>query len=285
MKSKSSCPASGPPPEAAPDTSHGDGGQSLALWGLVVVGETRLSLFRDSGVRAFHRGFLRWRRLSHRGELLKPRAEQGVSLTIARHKYPARHRIGKPYHLRHAYKQIFGADHWVGANMTGKTSKGLHESHLWTETGSIADKIATALCSAEAEAYMQVTGLPLVPLLPPMVAPSLYCVLTPIDDRGRLADRSPIRAVGWPPGQAITISVVQETVIIVSQSNGAERITRQGHLRLPARVRHICRLISGDRLLIAAAPEPGVLVAYTMPSLESILLKHHLSAPRHGATK
>jgi hypothetical protein len=129
--------------------------------------------------------------------------------------------------------------------MTGKTSKGLRESQLWTETWSIAVQIAAALCSAETEACMRVTGLPLAPLLPPMPAPSLYCALTPIDDRGRLADRSPIRALGWPPGQAITISVVQETVIVVSQPTGAESITRQGHLLLPARVRHICRLNAG----------------------------------------
>jgi hypothetical protein len=169
--------------------------------------------------------------------------------------------------------------------MTGKTSKGLHKSQLRIETGSIADQISAALCSTEAEACMQVTGLTLAPLLLPMPAPSLYCVLTPIDDRGRLADRSPIRAVGWPPGQPIMISVVQETVVVVSQSNGAESITRQGHLRLPARVRHICRLTSGDHLLIAAGPGSGVLVGYTMPLLESILLKHHLTAPHHGATK
>lgn len=169
--------------------------------------------------------------------------------------------------------------------MTGKTSQGLHKSRLRTETGSIADQIATALCSTETKACMQVTGLPLAPLLLPMPAPSLYCALTPIDDRGRLADRSPIRAIGWPPEQPITISVVQETVVVSSQSNGAESITRQGHLRLPAHVRHLCRLTSGDRLLIAAAPGPGILVGYTIPSLESILLKHHISAPRHGATK
>jgi hypothetical protein len=169
--------------------------------------------------------------------------------------------------------------------MTGKTSQGLHKSQLRTETVSIADQITAALCSAETEVCMQVTGLPLAPLLPPMPAPSLYCALTPIDDRGRLADRSPIRALGWPPGQPITISVLQETVVVSSQSTGAESITRQGHLRLPAHVRHLCRLTSGDRLLMAAAPGPGILMGYTMPSLESILLTHHLSAPRHGATR
>lgn len=176
------------------------------------------------------------------------------------------------------------ADQRAGANMIDKTSQVPHKSQSRTKTGSIADQIAAALCSAETEACMQVTGLPLALLLPPMPAPSLYCALTPIDDRGRLADRSPIRAIGWPPGQPIAISIVQKTVVVISQPNGTESITRQGNLRLPARVRRICHLTPGDRLLIAAAPGPEILVAYTMPSLESILLKHHMSTP-HGTTK
>lgn len=139
-----------------------------------------------------------------------------------------------------------------------------------------ADQIVAALCSDVTEGCIQVTGLPLAPLLVPVPPPSLYCALTPIDDRGRLANRSPIRAVGWPPGQSITISIVRQTVVVISQSNGTESITRQGHLRLPARVRHICRLTSGDRLFIAAAPACGILIGYTMPLLESILLKHHI---------
>ena len=139
-----------------------------------------------------------------------------------------------------------------------------------------ADQIVAALRSDETEGRIQVTGLPLAPLLLPMPPPSLYCALTPIDDRGRLANRSPIRAVGWPPGQSITISIVRQAVVVISQSNGTDFITRQGHLRLPARVRRICRLTSGDRLFIAAAPACGVLIGYTMPLLESILLKHHL---------
>jgi hypothetical protein len=169
--------------------------------------------------------------------------------------------------------------------MTGKTSQGLHKSQLQAETSSIADQIAAALCSAGTEACMRVTGLPLAQLLLPTRTPSLYCALTPIDDRGRLADRSPIRALGWPPRQPITISVLQETVVVISQPNGTESITRQGHLRLPAPVRHLCHLTPGNRLLLAAAPGPDILVGYTMPLLESILLTHHLPAPPYGATK
>jgi hypothetical protein len=148
-----------------------------------------------------------------------------------------------------------------------------------------ADQIAAALASAENDAHTHVTGLPLPPLPQPMPTPSLYYALTPIDDRGRLADRSPIRALGWSPGEPITISVIQQAVIAISQPSGAESITRQGHLRLPARIRHMCRLISGDRLLVAAAPATGLIVAYTMPYLESILLRHHTSRVTPEARK
>jgi hypothetical protein len=107
------------------------------------------------------------------------------------------------------------------------------------------------------------------------MVPSLYYTVTPIDARGRLADRSPIRALGWRPGQPITITVLQQAIIVTTHTDAAEFITRQGHLRLPARIRHRCHLNPADRLLVAAAPTPGVLVIYTMALLESILQAHH----------
>ena len=125
---------------------------------------------------------------------------------------------------------------------------------------------------------MDGVGLPLAPLSAPMPPPSLYFTVTPVDARGRLADRSPIRALGWQPGQPITIAVGRQAIVITAQTGGAESITRQGHLRLPAHIRHACHLTVGDRLLVAAGPTPGVLVAYTMPLLESILLEHHTTA-------
>jgi hypothetical protein len=105
--------------------------------------------------------------------------------------------------------------------------------------------------------------------------PSLYYTVTPIDARGRLADQSPIRALGWPPSQPITITVIQQAIIVTAHADAADSITRQGHLRLPARIRHHCHLNPADRLLVAAAPTPGVLLIYTTALLESILQAHH----------
>jgi hypothetical protein len=137
-----------------------------------------------------------------------------------------------------------------------------------------AEQIAAALTTS---ATTETTGLPLPPLLAPMPAPSLYYVVTPIDARGRVADRSPIRFLGWPPNHPIVISVAHQAIVITHQIDGTESITRQGHLRLPARIRHLCRTTPGDRLLVAAAPDADLIVVYTMAHLESILLTHHVS--------
>jgi hypothetical protein len=119
----------------------------------------------------------------------------------------------------------------------------------------------------------------------PTPTPSLYYTVTPIDARGRLADRSPIRALRWQPGHPITITVTQRAIVVTAQDGGAESITRQGHLRLPARVRHTCCLNVGDRLLVATAPSPGVLVVYTMELLESILMQHLTAAASSEASR
>ncbi|MCP3803471.1 AbrB/MazE/SpoVT family DNA-binding domain-containing protein [Allokutzneria sp. A3M-2-11 16] len=40
-------------------------------------------------------------------------------------------------------------------------------------------------------------------------------------------------------------------------------MTKQGHLRLPASVRHCCGLVPGDRVLLVADPDQNVLVVCT----------------------
>jgi hypothetical protein len=68
------------------------------------------------------------------------------------------------------------------------------------------------------------------PRLPvPTPPPSLHYTVTPVDARGRLADRSPIRALGWLPGQPITITVLQRAVVVTAQAGAADAITGQGH--------------------------------------------------------
>jgi hypothetical protein len=95
-----------------------------------------------------------------------------------------------------------------------------------------------------------------------------------MDLHGRLADRSPIRAAGWPPGQPITISVTRDPRLVIVRSGWADTITSGGHLRLPAHVRRACTLSAGDRLLVSLTAARTIMAVYPMATIEAIIGQH-----------
>lgn len=116
-------------------------------------------------------------------------------------------------------------------------------------------------------------GLPVTPLLSYPPETRDHYVVTALDARGRLADASPVRKVAWTPGTPVVLHVVRGQVVVATGSctPGRHAVTRQGHLRLPATVRHACRLRAGARVLVAAQPETGVLVVFTMRAIDGVL--------------
>jgi hypothetical protein len=99
-------------------------------------------------------------------------------------------------------------------------------------------------------------GLPVPRLSAPRPDTVACYALTKIDDRGRLADRSLIRALGWGPGHRVQLAVAEGAVLAVSSAEGRDAINGQGHLRLPAAVRRSCDLEPGDQVM-AGTSERG----------------------------
>lgn len=116
-------------------------------------------------------------------------------------------------------------------------------------------------------------GLPLAVFRTSNRTASAYYVVTTIDLRGRLADRSPLHVLDWPPGLRVALSPGADTVTITPQSTAADVITSQGHVRLPARIRHACRLAVGDRLLVVADPDHDRLIAYIMSAVDAMIAR------------
>ncbi len=94
--------------------------------------------------------------------------------------------------------------------------------------------------------------------------------LSAVDDRGRLADRVVWRALGWTPGTRLQIRTAGGLVVVEAAPGGAFAVTRQGHVRIPATIRHWCGLAGGDRLLLAADPALGRLVVYPPEALDRV---------------
>ncbi|MGD9527060.1 MAG: hypothetical protein AB7V44_09765 [Pseudonocardia sp.] len=101
-----------------------------------------------------------------------------------------------------------------------------------------------------------------------------------MDYHGRLADSSPVRAAGWRPGQPITLTVSRSPALVIINADGPDKITSSGHLQLPAKIRRICTLSTGERLFVAVTTRPVTLTVYPMATIEVIINQQRQSTLR-----
>ncbi len=99
---------------------------------------------------------------------------------------------------------------------------------------------------------------------------SMYGLAT-LDCHGRLADRKLIAALGWKPGTRLAISETGGLFVVEADRRGVFAVIPQGHIRLPATIRHWCRLTAGDRVLLVADPDAGRLVVHPPAALDAMV--------------
>jgi hypothetical protein len=110
--------------------------------------------------------------------------------------------------------------------------------------------------------------------LPTLVSRRMSTVvygLSAVDDRGRVADRVVIGALGWFAGLCLDMHEAAGVLTVFTDSEGVYRVTSQGHLRLPAPLRHRCGLNAGDRVLLVADPQRSRLAVYPPAALDILL--------------
>jgi hypothetical protein len=99
--------------------------------------------------------------------------------------------------------------------------------------------------------------------------------LAAVDCRGRVADHAVVHALGWLPGTRLDIRETRGLLVIRTDAHGVFSVTKQGHLRLPAPVRHCCGLVPGDRVLLVADPDRALLIVHPPAALDDLLAQHH----------
>ncbi|GHG41760.1 MULTISPECIES: hypothetical protein [Amycolatopsis] len=117
--------------------------------------------------------------------------------------------------------------------------------------------------------------LPL-PVVPTPRTSTVVYGLAAVDCRGRVAHHAVITALGWLPGIRLDIHESCGLLVLRPDAQGVFSVTNEGHLRLPAAVRHCCGPIPGDRVLLAADPGRDVLIVHPPAVLDALL------APRHA---
>jgi len=101
-----------------------------------------------------------------------------------------------------------------------------------------------------------------------------------MDESGRVADRAMISALGWQPGDRLTITAGAGVVIARRDPGGLVTMPAKPYLVIPAALRRRCGLRPGDRVLLAVFPDRDALAAYTFAVVDQALRAH---APVPGA--
>lgn len=121
-------------------------------------------------------------------------------------------------------------------------------------------------------------GLPL-PDLPARRTAAFVYGMAAVDCRGRIADQTVLRALGWSPGTRVDIRQARGVLMTRAEAGGEIGVSSQGHLRLPAAVRHWCGLTPGDRVLLAADPTRGRLVVHSPAALDVLIAQGPAGSP------
>jgi bifunctional DNA-binding transcriptional regulator/antitoxin component of YhaV-PrlF toxin-antitoxin module len=124
-------------------------------------------------------------------------------------------------------------------------------------------------------------GLPLPGVPSARAADAPVYRMATLDCHGRIADRTILRSLGWRAGHRLTIAEGAGRLTVATDPDGEVQVTTQGHLRIPAALRHRCALCTGDRVLLVADPNRSHLAIYPPATLDTALTQQP-STPHSG---
>lgn len=95
-----------------------------------------------------------------------------------------------------------------------------------------------------------------------------------IDASGRVGDRAFTSALGWRPGDRLTLTAADGVVIVRRDPAGLVTMPAKPYIVIPSALRRRCRLQPGDRVLLAMFPGQDAMAAYSFAVVDEALRAH-----------
>jgi hypothetical protein len=96
-----------------------------------------------------------------------------------------------------------------------------------------------------------------------------------MDASGRISDRHIVQALGWDPGHRLQVALIARGIVIRSSTNGPITVPQTQRLAIPLVARHHCNIRAGDNLLLAAAPDHGIVIVHSAAALDDMIVQYH----------
>ena len=140
-----------------------------------------------------------------------------------------------------------------------------------------AQGVVTALALPAARAE---TAQPVSPLPPgglhqlPRDASMLYDIRR-VDGSGRVASGDIIDALRWQPGSMLDVIVTPRMIVIRTAPGGRLRVPPRPCIIIPSHARRPHGISPGDHVLVAAAPDHGLVIVYPLSALDEMISRYH----------
>jgi bifunctional DNA-binding transcriptional regulator/antitoxin component of YhaV-PrlF toxin-antitoxin module len=120
------------------------------------------------------------------------------------------------------------------------------------------------------------TPLPVVEVeTGPAKVPAVYTIAK-LDGSGRVPAQSIVHAVGWAPGQTLTVTADGGAVILRRDPRGVFTLAASTHITIPGPLRTRFHLRAGDAVLLTAVVAHDTVLIYTMALLHQTLAERHV---------
>jgi bifunctional DNA-binding transcriptional regulator/antitoxin component of YhaV-PrlF toxin-antitoxin module len=103
-----------------------------------------------------------------------------------------------------------------------------------------------------------------------------------VDRSGRIASNDIVNALNWSAGGKLDVILTPESIILRSASDGLVSVPQRPCIVIPSHVRRPHGIKPGDHVLIAAAPEHGLVIVYPLSALDEMISRYHSASPADG---
>jgi hypothetical protein len=96
-----------------------------------------------------------------------------------------------------------------------------------------------------------------------------------VDGSGRIASNDIVNALNWTSGSKLDVILTPQSIVLRSAPDGLFSVPHRPCIVIPSHARRPHGINPGDRVLIAAAPEHGLVIVYPLSALDEMISRYH----------
>jgi hypothetical protein len=101
-----------------------------------------------------------------------------------------------------------------------------------------------------------------------------------LNPSGQISARTVMSALGWASGDQVAVTVRHGAIVISLSDRGGRTIGADGTIVLPIAARRMCAIADRSSVLLAALPDPGLLVVHPNATVAQLLSRRHAQIVR-----